>query len=415
MSRIEELIERLCPDGVEFKGLGSVISAIRTGLNPRQNFKLNSENAEHYYVTVRELGGFSINVTDKTDRVDTIGLSLIQNRSRIQSGDILFSGTGTIGRTALVTDYPKNWNVKEGIYVITPIATIVNPRFLIYLFQSTQILTHILSKSDGSTVASISMASLQRIKVPIPPLEIQNEIVSILDKFTLLEAELEAELEARKTQYEYYRNALLGFETKKVEWKTLGEISTLITKGTTPKKYADNGIAFIKTEAFDGNRIDITKLSFVDELTHQTFLKRSILKVNDILFTIAGATIGKIAIVTDDILPANTNQALAIIRLKEDVNIKYVFYILRSNYMRRYIDQSAKGSAQPNLNLQQLNEFPIPLPSYEEQERIVSILDKFDALVNDISIGLPAEIEVRRQQYEYYRNKLLTFKNLGNG
>lgn len=194
----------------------------------------------------------------------------------------------------------------------------------------------------------------------------------------------------------------------------LGEVCSLITKGTTPKAFAQSGISFIKTEAFDGSRIDKTKLSYVDEFTHQTFLKRSILESDDILFTIAGATIGKIAIVTDDILPANTNQALAIIRLHKGVNRKYIFYILKSNYMSFYINQSAKSSAQPNLNLQQLNNFLIPLPPNAEQERIVAILDKFDALVNDISVGLPAEIEARRKQYEYYRGRLLDFTPLNN-
>jgi type I restriction enzyme S subunit len=138
-------------------------------------------------------------------------------------------------------------------------------------------------------------------------------------------------------------------------------------------------------------------------------LKRSILKHNDILITIAGATIGKCAIVPKEILPANTNQALAIIRLNANVNLKYVFHLIKSNYMTKYIEQNIKGSAQPNLNLEQLNNFTIPFPSLEEQARIVSILDKFDTLTNSISEGLPKEIALRKQQYEYYRDMLLSF------
>ena len=160
--------------------------------------------------------------------------------------------------------------------------------------------------------------------------------------------------------------------------------------------------------------MDKAKLSFVDEETHNGFLKRSILEENDILFTIAGATIGKMTVVTNDLLPANTNQALAIIRLNDDVNLNYIKHILKSNYMKEYIKLCVKGSAQPNLNLQQLNNFEFPFPSAEEQERIVNILDKFDKLVNDISVGLPAEIELRRKQYEYYRNRLLSFEELTN-
>jgi len=141
-------------------------------------------------------------------------------------------------------------------------------------------------------------------------------------------------------------------------------------------------------------------------------LKRSILNHNDILITIAGATIGKCVIVPKEILPANTNQALAIIRLNADVNLKYVFHLIKSNYLRKYIEQNIKGSAQPNLNLEQLNNFIIPYPSPKEQDRIVTILDKFDILTTSISEGLPKEIELRKKQYEYYRDLLLTFPTI---
>ena len=154
-------------------------------------------------------------------------------------------------------------------------------------------------------------------------------------------------------------------------------------------------------------------LSYIDEETHLGFLKRSILEADDILITIAGATIGKCAMVPADILPANTNQALAIIRLADGNSKNYIMYLLKSNHMKEYMQSNIKGSAQPNLNLKQLNDFIIPLPSLEEQERIVAILDRFDSLCNDIFQGLPAEIEARQKQYEYYRDKLLTFKELG--
>ena len=198
-----------------FKPLGDVISSLRTGLNPRQNFKLNPPDATNYYVTVRELGGFAIKVTDKTDLVDDIGLALIQNRSKLQPGDVLFSGTGTIGRTALIEEEPKTWNIKEGVYALTPNTDQINPRFLIYLLHSTDIRARILAQADGSTVASIPMASLRTIRIPVPPLEEQNRIVSILDKFDALVNDLTsglpAEIKARRQQYEHYRDRLLTF------------------------------------------------------------------------------------------------------------------------------------------------------------------------------------------------------------
>lgn len=212
MSRINDLIQEHCPDGVEHKELDSVIHALRTGLNPRKNFKLNTPNAEGYYVTVRELAGQNVIFTDKTDRVNQEALTIINNRSKLKIGDILFSGTGTIGRTALIESHPSNWNIKEGIYVITPNQELITSKFLLYFLNSSFMLSQLSMRSTGSTVSSVPMAQLKIIKIPIPPLPVQQEIVAILDRFTKLEAELEAELEARRKQYEYYRNRLLTFQ-----------------------------------------------------------------------------------------------------------------------------------------------------------------------------------------------------------
>jgi type I restriction enzyme S subunit len=266
----------------------------------------------------------------------------------------------------------------------------------------------------GSGVKHPDMKQILQIPIPIPPMEVQKEVVRILDLLTShtteLKDELNKELTARKKQYEYYRNKLLTFGEGEAEWRTLGEVASLITKGTTPKSYVENGISFIKTESFSGTTIDKSKLSYIDNNIHQTFLKRSILEVNDILFTIAGATIGKSVIVTSEFLPANTNQALAIIRLSNLIDTKYIFHILQSNYMKSYIEICVKGSAQPNLNLQQINKFKIPIPPLSKQQEIVEVLDKFDALTNSITEGLPREIELRQKQYEYYRNLLLNYE-----
>ena len=148
---------------------------------------------------------------------------------------------------------------------------------------------------------------------------------------------------------------------------------------------------------------------FIPHEVHAKELKRSILEANDILFAIAGATIGKCAIVQESVLPANTNQALAIIRLGAHVNVRFVFYYMQTVAMKEYIARFNKTSAQPNLNLQQMSDFKIPVPTLEKQARIVAILDKFDALTHSISEGLPREIELRQKQYAYYRDLLLSF------
>jgi type I restriction enzyme S subunit len=168
-----------------------------------------------------------------------------------------------------------------------------------------------------------------------------------------------------------------GFEG---EWKKkkLSEISKLITKGTTPNKFVDQGIKFIKIECFAGDNIDEKKCLFIDEKTHTKELKRSILEENDLLFAIAGATIGKVNIVANEILPANTNQALAIIRLKEEENSSFIYQILKSEIMKKYIKDTISVGAQPNLNLEQINNFSSFQPDLLEQQKIASFLSIID-------------------------------------
>lgn len=203
-------------DAVRSVPLGDVIHSLRTGLNPRQNFKLNSPGAANQYITVRELAGFKIIPTHKTDLVDDEGLARIQARSRLQVGDVLFSGTGTIGRTALVEEEPTNWNIKEGVYALTPKRDQISSRFLIHLLRSSVIRQRILGAADGSTVASVSMASLKRVLLPVPSLDEQDRVTTLLDKFEALTNDLSiglpAELAARRKQYEHYRDKLLTFE-----------------------------------------------------------------------------------------------------------------------------------------------------------------------------------------------------------
>lgn len=409
MNRIDELIKKLCPNGVEYRPIWS-LTAWDKKFNGVDKEKQKKVISYKYYLS-----------TDFT-------------KVEKKNGNIKYISTGISGDDRYTTEELAGDYISDGEVVCIPwggtpnvkyhkgkfvtgdnrIATsldvnILSNKFLYYWMQSK---INVISKFyRGSGIKHPSMKDVLDMNIAVPPLEVQCEIVHILDDFTLLSAELSAELKARQKQYEYYSEKLLN-ENCEENYVRLGDITKTITKGTTPKRFADKGINFIKTEAFDGMNINKNKLSFVDKETHNGFLKRSILEENDILFTIAGATIGKMAIVKKELLPANTNQALAIIRLKDDINVHYIKFILKSSFMKKYIKKCIKGSAQPNLNLQQLNDFLVPFPNDEKQKEIMNILERFDKLCNDISEGLPAEIEARQKQYEYYRDKLLTFKEL---
>jgi len=193
-----------------------VILSLNTGLNPRQFFRLNTDDAENYYITIREIPGGRIVPSEKTDRINDEALCLCNNRSNLEVGDVLFSGTGTIGETAVITEEPSNWNIKEGVYTIKPDQTRIVPQFLRYLLTSEQMKTAYMKKVAGGTVKSIPMAEMRKLLIPVPSIDEQKRIVLLLSRFDTLCNDLKeglpAEIEARQRQYEYYRDRLLTFK-----------------------------------------------------------------------------------------------------------------------------------------------------------------------------------------------------------
>ena len=257
--------------------------------------------------------------------------------------------------------------------------------------------------------------SLASIQIPLPPLSVQQEIVRILDKFTQLEAELEAELDCRKRQYEYYRNKLLSYERNEVEWKTLGEVLLSIKTGLNPRQFftlntSDANHYYITIrELKDGKIIPSDKTDKINDEALKLCQKRSNLEVGDILFSGTG-TIGETAIIKEK--PINWNIKEGVYSLKPNhsmITSGYVRHILSSQKIKDKIISKSAGGTVKSIPMKELQQVQIPLPPLEEQQRIASILDKFDTLVNSISEGLPKEIALRRKQYEYYREKLLSF------
>ena len=205
---------------IEWRTLGEVCVHLRTGLNPRRNFKLNTEDASNYYVTVRELGGTELLYSEKTDLINDDALQLINNRSKLKVNDILFSGTGTIGKTAFISKEPTNWNIKEGVYALTLNTHYVLPMFVLRYLQTQSTIDWIDRMAAGGIVRSITMKNLEQLPIPLPPLSEQRRIVDILDRFDTLTNSisegLPKEIALRRKQYEYYRDALLSFPRPEV-------------------------------------------------------------------------------------------------------------------------------------------------------------------------------------------------------
>ena len=401
---------------VEWKALDDVMASLKTGLNPRQNFQLNTSDAEFYYVTVREIQNGNVVFLDKTDKVNKNALVLINSRSNLEAGDILFSGTGTVGRTAVIETTPENWNIKEGVYVIKPIHKVVDSRYLTHLLNSQEIVKEYSKKIVGSPVVSLPMGELKKLQIPIPcpenpekSLEIQAEIVRILDTFTELTAELTTELTARKKQYNYYRDQLLSAENDGVEWKTLEHLCASISAGGDVPKNSSKG----QIQPTDEHPYPIYAnatgekglYGFTDDY-----------KIDSDAVTIAarGAKVGYHTVREAKFTPII--RLIVLIANKNLISTRYLNYIL---------DMTLIGGTEggiPQLTVPMVKKLTVPIPfpnnpkkSLAEQARIVAILDKFDTLTSSISEGLPREIALRQQQYEYYRDLLLSFPKPDTG
>ncbi len=283
----------------------------------------------------------------------------------------------------------------------------LNTRFLYHLLLQMQPEIHALCTFEG--IPALNAVNLKKLQIPLPPLSVQQEIVRILDKFTQLEAELEAELDCRKQQYEYYRDMLLTYDENQVEWKTLGEVGTFVRgKGLQKKDLIASGVPAIhygQIYTYYGVYAYKTK-SFVSEDFAQKARKAqcgdlviATTSENDEDVCKAVAWLGdeKVVVSSDACFYTHT------------MNPKYVAYYFQTEHFQKQKKVFITGTKVRRVNADDLAKITIPIPPIEEQERIAGILDKFDTLVNSISEGLPREIELRRKQYEYYREKLLSF------
>lgn len=404
MSKLEDLINKLCPDGVEYKRLGDFASVIRGGNFQKKDFVENGKPCIHY----GQMYTHFKNTTNKT--LTFVSDSVFEKSKQAQPNDIVMAVT-----SENVEDVCScvAWLGKENIAVSGHTAIIhhnQNPSYLSYYFHSELFFKQKVKLAHGTKVIEVTPDKLLGIEIPVPPLEVQNEIVRILDKFTSLEAELEAELEARRKQYEYYRDSLLTFGDD-VEWKTLGEIATDIYRGSGIKRdqVTTEGIPCVRYgEIYTSYNIHFNNCishTIIDNVPSQKYFEHG-----DILFAITGESVEDIA---KSIAYMGNEKCLAggdIVVLKHNQNPKYLSFALSTN---NAIMQKGKGKVKSKVvhsSVPSISEIKIPVPDLETQEKIANILDNFLQLTNDITSGLPAEIEARHKQYEYYRDKLLTFK-----
>ena len=378
MSKIEELIRKLCPDGVEYRKI-TEIATVTIGEFVHKNKQNNNSPYPVYNGGITNTGFY--------DEYNNDGKK------------VLISARGA--NAGYVNKINKKYWAGNSCYTITiEHEEVMSWEFLYYYLKNNQ--SNILGQQQTGSIPAISKRQIECYKVPIPPIEVQNEIVRILDNFTELESELESELEARKKQYDYYKEKMLKFSKNDsaVDWVKLGTFckrlkGTAITASKMKEISEKNG----SVKIFAGGKTVI-------QTSETNIPQEDIITVPNIIVQSRG--------IIDFIYydkPCSYKREMWSYTTDNKVTLKFIYYYLKNN-VEYFRQRGSQMGSMPQISLDVTEKYKIPIPLMEVQEKIVSTLDKFDKLCNDISEGLPSEIEARRKQYEYYRDKLLNFKEL---
>ena len=392
MSKIERMLQELCPDGVEYKKLGEVCE-INRGVRVVRSQLTQEGDYPVYQNSLTPLGRY--------------------DNFNCEANTTFIIAAGAAGRIGFCKS--PFWAADDCFYFKTQKS--LDQRYIYYVLINNQ--DYFTQKVRKASVPRISRSIVEKFEIPVPPLPIQEEIVRILDHFTALTAELQAELQARQEQYEHYRNKLLTFSilpppttSTEVRWMKMSDLFE-IRNGYTPSKantaYWENGtIPWFRME-------DIRQKGRIlsDSIQHITpaAVKGGRLFPANSFIIATTATIGEHALVIVDSLANQRFTNLQVRKsLSDKIVVKFLYYYMF--IVGEWCKNNTNVSGFASVDMSKFKKLLIPIPSISEQQRIVAILDKFDTLVNDLSQGLPAEIAAVQEQYEYYRNKLLTFKRI---
>lgn len=408
MSKLQDLINRLCPNGVDYTTLGKACE-IKRGIRVVKNDLLQEGTIPVYQNSLTPLGYYN-NFNFYADTTFVIGAGA--------AGDIGYSSV-------------PYWGADDCYSIICSKKLI--SKYVYYILSNNQLF--LKSRVRTASIPRLSRADIEKFPIPVPPLEVQEEIVRILDTFSAHAAELQAELQARKEQYEYYRNLLLTFSPSgcasgaddeqkdcittwgghsyNITWKTMGEIGKFI-----------RGKRFVRTDIVEQG---IPCIHYGDMYTHyglyasktpgcintEIAKKMRFAEKNDVVIVAAGENKDDIgnALAWLGEEPAAVHDACFI--FKSEMYPNYLSHVCRTRNYHKQVRMFANEAKICSVSGFDLSKVVIPLPPYELQVEIASILDRFETLVNDLTQGLPAQIAAVKEQYEYYRNRLLTFEERG--
>lgn len=387
MSRTRDLIDELCSHGVPFKKLGEIGELVRGNGMPRSNFTESGVGCIHYGQIYTYYKAWT------TTTISFVPAEMARKLAKVDPGDLVITNT-----SENIDEVCKGvaWLGPEQI-VTGGHATVLkhdqDPKFLSYVLQTPDFLAQKKKRATGTKVIDVSTKALATVRIPVPPLEIQHEIVKVLDRFTELEAGLEstlaAELAARRRQYEYYRRQLLAPGSARLA--SLGELFDMRAgRFISASAIVSSQDAEHPYPCFGGGGLR----GYVAQQSHEGDL---------LLIGRQGALCGNVKRASGKFY---ATEHAVVATPQASVDVRWAFHQLDAMNLNQY----ASKSAQPGLAVGTIERVQVAVPSLEDQERIGSILDSLHSLVNDLSVDLPAEMRARRRQYEYYRDSLLTFR-----
>lgn len=403
MSRIHDLIRQFSPNGVEFKPLGEVGRFIRGNGLQKSDLTDAGFPAIHYGQVHTYYGTWA------TATKSFVAPEFAKKLRKAEPGDLVIATTSeddeAVGKAvAWLGESEAAISGDAYIYRHT-----LNPKYVAYFFQSDQFQSRKRLSITGTKVRRLSGDNLSMIKIPVPPVEVQREIVHVLDSFSALEVELEAELEARRIQYSYYSNALL---TPNEGWRRtmIGEIAEVFDgPHATPRKTAI-GPWYLSISSLENGRFNLASSAHIGEDQYDTWIRRVAPRLGDTMFSYE-TRLGQAAY-WDRNERAALGRRMGLLRPKEsEIDPRFLTLVyLGPEFQSLIRAKTQAGGTVDRIPIANMANWPISIPSIPEQRRIVARLGKFDTLVNDLSDGLPAELNARRAQYRYYRDKLLAFE-----
>ena len=391
MSKLDELLRELCPNGVEYKKLGEIATVLR-GASPRPIKKYITNDSDGVnWIKIGDVPVGSKYITQSEEKITKKGAE----KSRyVRKGDFILSNSMSFGRPYILA---IDGCIHDGWLSISNFKDVFLSDYLYYLLSSSAIQQEMKKRASfGGAVQNLNADIVKALVLPVPPIEVQSEIVRILDDYTEnvveLQNQLALEITARQRQYTFYRNKLLTYDSKTriMPLKDVAEI--------------ERGTRVVRSQLTEAGLYPV----FQNALTPMGYYDKANRLGNNTFLICAGAA-GQIGYSDVDFWAADDCYTF---KCCEKLENRYLFHVLKNSQHR--IDTQVRRASIPRISREAVGNIRIPVPPLDVQNRIVNVLDNFEKICSDLNIGLPAEIEARQKQYEYYRDKLLTFAETGN-